>query len=275
MHARAIQRFDLSDRVIWVPGGAGLLGTAVCRALAEHGARVVVSDVRADEAAGLSDRLRGEGLAAEAAPVDASDEGSIVGCCEGIVRRHGRLDGCVNMTFRYTKTPWEQMTTAEWEYGMRVSLTGAFILSREAAKAMTAPAGKPKSGGRGGGGSIVHFSSMYGVVSPDPGMYPPNVVPNPIDYGVAKAGVLQMVRYHAVALATSGVRVNAIVPGPFPYPWSQQKDDAFMTRLKAKVPMGRVGDAEEIAGAVVFLCSDAASYVTGTQIVVDGGWTAW
>jgi len=169
------------------------------------------------------------------------------------------------MCFRYTKTPWEQMTTAEWEYGMRVSLTGAFLIGREAARVMQ-PAGR---------GSIVHFSSMYGVVAPDPRIYPPPMVPNPIDYGVAKAGVLQLVRYQAVMLAPHGVRVNAIVPGPFPYPWSQQKDDDFMTRLKAKVPMGRFGDAEEIAGAVVFLCSDAASYVTGTHIVIDGGWTAW
>jgi NAD(P)-dependent dehydrogenase (short-subunit alcohol dehydrogenase family) len=83
------------------------------------------------------------------------------------------------------------------------------------------------------------------------------------------------VRYQAVMLATKGVRVNAIVPGPFPYPWSQQKNDSFMAALRGKVPMNRVGDAEEIAGAVVFLCSDAASYVTGTQIVIDGGWTAW
>ena len=265
MHPRAIQRFDLSGRVVWVPGGAGLLGSEVCRALAEHGATVVVSDVRADDAARLVAQIRAEDLSAEAIPVDLAEESSITSCCAGILQRHGRLDGCVNMTFRYTKTPWEQMTTSEGEHGLRVSLTGAFLLSRECGKVMRAA----------GRGSIVHFSSMYGVVSPDPRMYPPGVVPNPIDYGVAKAGVLQMVRYQAVALAPGGVRVNAIVPGPFPYPWSQQKDDEFMTRLKAKVPMGRFGDAREIAGAVVFLCSDAASYVTGTQIVIDGGWTAW
>lgn len=273
MHPRAAERFDLTNRVIWAPGGAGLLGSAVCRALAEHGAVVVISDIRGDDAGALAARLSHEGLRAESLPLDASEESSIVACAAEILRRHGRLDGCVNMTFRYTKTPWDQMTTSEWEYGMRVSLTGAFLLSREASKAMLRT--DVAAGGGRRGGSIVHFSSMYGVVSPDPRMYPPNVVPNPIDYGVAKAGVLQLVRYHAVALAPSGIRVNAIVPGPFPYPWSQQKDDELMSRLKSKVPMGRVGDADEIAGAVVFLCSDAASYVTGTQIVVDGGWTAW
>lgn len=265
MHPRASQRFNLTGRVIWVPGGAGLLGTAVCQALAEHGARVIVSDIRTEEAGRIVESIRSKGLAADAISVDAAEESSIVECCGQIVKAHNRLDGCVNMCFRYTKTPWEQMTTAEWEYGMRVSLTGAFLIGREAARVMQ-PAGR---------GSIVHFSSMYGVVAPDPRIYPPPMVPNPIDYGVAKAGVLQLVRYQAVMLAPHGVRVNAIVPGPFPYPWSQQKDDDFMTRLKAKVPMGRFGDAEEIAGAVVFLCSDAASYVTGTHIVIDGGWTAW
>jgi NAD(P)-dependent dehydrogenase (short-subunit alcohol dehydrogenase family) len=265
VHPRAAQRFDLTGRVIWVPGGAGLLGSAVCRALAEHGATVVIADVRGDEAARLADELRHDNLPAEATPLDVADEAAVVEGCAAIVRRHGRLDGCVNMTFRYSKTPWEQMTTQEWEYGMRVSLTGAFLLSRESAKAM-----KPSRRG-----SIVHFGSMYGVVSPDPRMYPPNVVPNPIDYGAAKAGVQQLVRYLAVALAPDGVRVNAIIPGPFPYPWSQQKDEEFMARLRSKVPLGRVGDAPEIAGAAVFLCSDASSYVTGTQVVVDGGWTAW
>ena len=82
-------------------------------------------------------------------------------------------------------------------------------------------------------------------------------------------------RYQAVMWAPRKVRVNAIVPGPFPYPWSQGQDEQFMQNLQQKVPMGRVGRAEEIAGAAVFLASDASSYVTGTQIVVDGGWTAW
>jgi len=265
LHQRAIDRFNLQDRVIWVVGGAGLLGSAVCRALAEHGAHVVVGDLRTDDAAKLAEAIYADGLAASPQTIDAADEQSIIRCCQQVVDEHGKIDACVNMTFRYTKTPWIEMTTAEWEHGMRVSLTGAFLVGREAAKAML-PHGK---------GSIVHFSSMYGVVSPDPAMYPPHVTPNPIDYGVAKAGVLQMVRYHAVAMAKQGVRVNAIVPGPFPYPWSQQKDDEFMNRLAGKVPMGRVGNADEIAGAVVYLCSDASSFVTGTQITIDGGWTAW
>jgi len=265
VHENALQRFDLSGRVAWVVGGAGLLGTAVCHALAEHGAHVVVSDIREPEAAKLAEAIRGKGLSAEALVVDASSEESIVAGAKTVVEKHGRMDCVVNMTFFYTRTPMDQMTTVEWEKGMRVSLTGAFLVSREAIKHMS-----PRNTG-----SIVHFSSMYGLVAPDPRMYPEPLPPNPIDYGVAKAGVLQMTRYHGVMLARQGVRVNAIVPGPFPYPEGQQDDTEFMARLRGRCPTGRFGQPSEITGAVVFLCSDAASYVTGTQIVIDGGWTAW
>lgn len=264
-HTRASARFDLTGKTAWVPGGAGLLGTAVCRALAEHGARVVIGDVRGEEAERAAAGLVHDGLLAEGRAIDIGDEAAVTAEVDRIVAAHGRLDILVNMTYYYTKAAMAEMTAAQWEAGMRVSLTGAFVATREAGRVMQAA----------GGGSIVHFSSMYGVVSPDPRMYPPSQTPNPIDYGVAKAGILQMVRYQAVFLAPHGVRVNAIVPGPFPNPDSQGADPDFMKLLTNKCPMGRVGHPDEMAGAVVFLCSDAASYVTGTKIVVDGGWTAW
>jgi NAD(P)-dependent dehydrogenase (short-subunit alcohol dehydrogenase family) len=197
--------------------------------------------------------------------VDVGTEAEIISATSNLFAKHGRLDVMVNMTYYYTKKPWEELSAADFNAGMRVSLTGAFLATREAGKLMRTQ----------GHGSIIHFSSMYGVVSPDPRMYPATQAVNPIDYGVAKAGILQMVRYQAVQLASSGVRVNAVVPGPFPIPSTQGQDVEFMKRLQAKVPMGRVGNPKEISGAVVFLASDAASYVTGTQITVDGGWTAW
>jgi NAD(P)-dependent dehydrogenase (short-subunit alcohol dehydrogenase family) len=263
--AKALQRFELSDKVAWVVGGAGLLGTEVCRALAEHGARVIVSDVREDLASALVSELRQGDLAAEAIPCDIGEESAVIDATAKIFANYGRLDVLVNMTYFYTKKPWDELSAADFNAGIRVTLTGAFVATREAGMVMR----------RQGSGSIIHFSSMYGVVSPDPRMYPSTQAPNPIDYGMAKAGILQMVRYQAVQLARSGVRVNAIVPGPFPIPSTQGQDTEFMQRLQAKVPMGRVGHPGEIAGAVVFLASDAASYVTGTQVTVDGGWTAW
>jgi NAD(P)-dependent dehydrogenase (short-subunit alcohol dehydrogenase family) len=116
---------------------------------------------------------------------------------------------------------------------------------------------------------------MYGKLSPDPSIYGPKYNVNPVDYGVAKAGILQMVRYQAVMLGRKGVRVNSIIPGPFPNPAGQGADKEFVDKLSKKVPLGRVGKAKEIAGAVVFLASDASSFITGTEIVIDGGWTIW
>ena len=171
----------------------------------------------------------------------------------------------VNATCFSTGMTMERMSLDDWRAGMKVSLDGAFVLAREAGRVMALR----KSG------SIIQFSSMYGIVSPDPRIYGTKQNVNPVDYGVAKAGILQLVRYQAVMLAPYGVRVNAVVPGPFPNPDGQGSDAEFTTRLCEKVPMGRVGKAEEITGAVVFLASDASSYVTGTQVVVDGGWTAW
>jgi NAD(P)-dependent dehydrogenase (short-subunit alcohol dehydrogenase family) len=266
IHPNAVARFSLSGKTAWVVGGAGVLGTPVSRALAEHGAHVVIADIRRERVDSLAAALRSEGLSAESIICDAGDEAAIVGAADEIVSRRGRLDVLVSMAYFYTKTSMEEMTTLEWEKGMRVTLTGAFIVGREGGRIMKQ---------QGGGGSIIQFSSMYGVVSPDPRMYPPPHKVNPIDYGVAKAGVLQMVRYQAVMLAPHNVRVNAIVPGPFPDPNTQGADPDFLNRLNNKSPMGRTGNAPEIAGAVVFLASDASSYVTGTSIKVDGGWTAW
>lgn len=264
MHPEAWKRFDLSDRVAWVAGGAGLLGTAVSSALAQHGAHVIVSDLRAERCDALVESIRAAGGSAEGLPLDVGDEPAVARAADAAYARRGRLDAAVNMTCFTTARPMESMTGDEWEKGMHVTLTGAFLFAREAVRLM-----RPRKRG-----SIVQFSSMYGMVSPDPNMYGNQPV-NPIDYGVAKAGVLQMVRYQAVMLAKDNVRVNAIVPGPFPNPAGQGADAGFCARLCAKVPLGRVGKAEEIAGAVVFLASDASSFVTGTQIVIDGGWSAW
>lgn len=265
LHSNAIARFDLRGRTAWVVGGAGVLGTAVCRGLAEHGAHVVLAEIHRERADDLVASLRADGLSAEAVQLDAGDESAIVRCADDIVARRGEIAIAVNMAYFYTKTLMERMTTREWEQGMRVTLTGAFLVGREAARVMRA---------HGRGGSIIQFSSMYGVVSPDPRMYPPHHQVNPIDYGVAKAGILQLVRYQAVMLAPERIRVNAVVPGPFPNP-NTQGDAEFLQALSNKSPMGRVGNPAEMAGAVVYLASDASSYVTGTQIVVDGGWTAW
>lgn len=257
--------FDLTGRVACVIGGGGYLGRPVCEALASHGAHVVIADCRFDAAQSAAAHLAEAGLSAEAMALDVCDEPAVAGTFDQLVDQHGRMDIVVNTTTWSTGKKMEEMTLDDWQSGTRVALGGAFVVGREAGRVMV---GQKR-------GSIIQFGSMYGLVSPDPRVYGTKWTCNPPDYEAAKAGILQLVRYQAVMWATEGVRVNAVVPGPYPNPAGMGADREFVEQLSRRVPMGRVGRAEEIAGAVVFLASDAASYVTGIHLVVDGGWTAW
>ena len=123
-----------------------------------------------------------------------------------------------------------------------------------------------------GGGSIINIGSMYGVVAPDLTIYGDSGQDNPLYYGVAKAGVIHLTKYAASNLGAKNIRVNTVSPGPFPNPAKQPPGD-FLSNLENKTLLRRIGFPHEVAGAVAFLASDAASYITGTNIVVDGGWT--
>ena len=257
------QDFDLSRKVAMVAGGAGYLGQAICRALAEQGATVMVADLARERAEALAADIAARGGKARAVGLDVADEASSRNAVARTVADGGRLDVLVNATFFSIGKTVDALSAEEFDQANRVNLTGAFLLAREAARVMSS------------GGSMVFFASVYGVVAPDPRVYPPPMNPNPIEYGVGKAGVIQMTRYLAVSWGARGIRVNAIAPGPFPRSDAQQRYPEFVQRLAEKVPLGRVGRQEEIAGTVVFLASDASSYLTGATLNVDGGWTAW
>ena len=138
-------------------------------------------------------------------------------------------------------------------------------MCRELAQAMKAT----------GGGSLVLFSSMYGLVPPDKHAYREEMKPNPIDYGVSKAGMIQLARYLAMHYGPDGIRCNCIAPGPFPNPVAQAANPEFVKTLNQKTMLRRIGRNEEMLGPVLFLLSEQASYVTGQTLSVDGGWTAW
>ena len=256
--------FDLTGKVALVAGGAGYLGVPVCKKLAEQGATVVIADIRADRTVSAVEEIASSCPVAtvEGLSLDAADEESVQALVARTVSDFGALDILVNATYASIGKLVEDLTVKEFDETLHTNLVGALVLAREAAQAMVK------------GGSIVLFASMYGLVAPDPKVYRLPLKPNPIEYGVAKAGIIQMARYLGVYWGSRNIRVNAVVPGPFPHTALQQQEPAFIDRLAAKVPLGRIGRRDEVAGAVVFLASDEASYVTGTTIVVDGGWTA-
>jgi NAD(P)-dependent dehydrogenase (short-subunit alcohol dehydrogenase family) len=255
--------FSLSGKDIWVFGGAGYLGQATVSLLCGSGAKVLCADLEGRAEA----FVQSAGLAASATAVtcDVCDIPALKPFVAGQLRQRGVPNGLVNLTYASTSKPLEELTETEFDVVNHGGLTAPFLLAREVGIEMA----------RLKRGSIVLFSSMYGSVSPDPAVYEAPMNKNPIEYGVNKAGIIQMTKYLAVHWGRENVRCNCISPGPFPNSAVQREHPEFIERLAQKSPLGRVGKPEEIGGAVAFLLSDAATYITGHNLFVDGGWTAW
>jgi NAD(P)-dependent dehydrogenase (short-subunit alcohol dehydrogenase family) len=260
--AAPMTSFSLAGRVALVTGGAGHLGRAMCRGLAEAGARVLVNGRNRDNASRIAAELRGQGYAAEPLPFDVADHAAAT----RIVGALDRLDILVNNAVLGTTGTIADTPPSAFAAVAASAAEAAYALTQSALPLMR----------RQGGGSIINVASMYGTVSPDPRIYGTSGFDNPPQYGVAKAGLIQLTRYLACHLAPECIRVNTISPGSFPQAETLARDNPqFLRALEDKIPMRRVGRPEEIAGVVVFLASDAASYITGANIAVDGGWTAW
>lgn len=251
----------LRDKLIWVVGGAGYLGQSIVIVLKDAGAKVICIDL-GNKAAEF---VQSSGLEGIVIPIqlDVNNGDDIKKFISEQIINYGVPDGMVNLTFGSTSKKLEELSEKEFDEVNHTGLTSTFLLSREVGIRMA----------KEGRGSLVLFSSMYGSVSPDPSLYDLPLVKNPIEYGVGKAGIIQMSRYLAVHWGKQNVRCNCISPGPFPNDNMQRQHPDFIKKLAKKSPMGRIGLPVEIAGSVAFLLSDASSYITGQNLRVDGGWT--
>ena len=241
----------------------------MARALSSAGAHVYVNGRKKAEVTELVEELRSQGAKASAACFDITDCEAVSSAIAEIGREHGRLDVIVNNASAVRTGSLENIEAADFEQVYRVNVIAAFEILKAALPLLSA-AGKVTAGA-----SVVNIASMYGSVSPDPSIYGNSGANSPPSYGAAKAGLIQFTRYAACHLAAERIRVNCISPGPFPAKRYLDQDSEFQSRLQKKVPMGRTGDPQELQGPLLFLASDASSYVTGVDLPVDGGWTAW
>ena len=258
------QLFDLSGRVALITGGAGHLGGVFARVLAGAGARLGIVDV---DRVGVDERvaqLRSAGADAVGFSADVADEAQVQEAVDRTARNFGRLDILVNNAATKSPnffSPVREFPLEDWNRVLAVNLTGMFLCARTAEPLLLAS----------GKGSIVNVASIYGVTAPDQRIYDGLPFNTPAIYSASKAGVVGLTRYLATYYAGGAVRCNAVTPGGV----FAGQPDRFVQQYAARTPLGRMAKADEIAPAVLYLASDAAAYVTGHNLVVDGGWTAW
>lgn len=255
--------FDLRGRTALVTGGTGHLGHAAATALAEAGANVILTSRNAEQAQSVASELpKGEGAQHVGIQLNHMQSERLDNDFASALAHFGQIDILINNGNEHTKLDWTNATAEEFTRQLS-NATGYFLLARllhNHAIARQAPA------------SIIMIGSMYGLVGSYPDTYEGVCPASPVAYHALKGGILQMTRHLAVYWAPDRVRVNALSPGPFPPPAVSQ---TLVQRLCEKSPMKRMGESYEVKGAIAFLASDASSYVTGQNIVVDGGWTAW
>jgi NAD(P)-dependent dehydrogenase (short-subunit alcohol dehydrogenase family) len=248
---------DLTGKVVWVTGAGKGLGRATAQALSDAGATVVLSARSSQDLEDLAGTLRAEGREAHVQPLDVADAAAVRGAAERVAESTGRIDGLVNcagISPSFTRS--EDLDDATWTQVIGVNLAGTFYCCREVGRLMI----------QAGGGSIANVSSVHARSGAA------RIAP----YTASKGGVEALTRTLAVEWADRGVRVNTIAPGYFETELSKPLlGSRHAEGILAKIPLGRVGAADELGGAAVFLMSDASRYATGSTLTVDGGWTAW
>jgi len=272
------QPFDLTGRVAIITGGAGLLGRQHAQAIAGAGGHVVIADLAAEQcAAAASDITAASGIRALGVAADVTRPADIEQLVRSVLETFGRIDILINNAAMTVKggaaaseyfAPFEAYPLHLWEQALRVNLTGVFLCCQIVGRHMKAE----------GRGVILNIASDVGTISPDHRIYegarsPHTGMPfnTPASYAAAKAGVINLTRYLATYWAKDGIRVNALSPGGV----YNDHDAVFVRNLTDRIPLGRMAAVDEYRGAILFLVSDASSYMTGANLIVDGGRTAW
>jgi len=267
--------FNIHDKVVIITGGLGQLGRQFSLALSDRGAKVAVFDVQVDEqtiAARFGKRYSDDNLFF--LPVDITNRGLLESGLNKVISRWGDPDTLINNAALDSQPhapaeengPFESYPESSWDEVMKVNVKGVFLCCQVVGAQMA----------KAGRGSIINICSTYGIVSPDQRIYEyrnPNGHPffKPVAYSASKSALLNLTRYLATYWADKNVRVNTLTFGGV----FNNQDEEFLKGYCARVPLGRMANEDEYNGAIIFLVSDASSYMTGSNLVIDGGWTAW
>jgi NAD(P)-dependent dehydrogenase (short-subunit alcohol dehydrogenase family) len=271
-------QFDLTGKIVVITGGAGFLGQKHAEAVAEFGAIPVLVDLDPERLAAALERLEPDfPKRTVALTADITREDQVQTACAEVLRRFGKVDVLINNAANNPKVDaasrvqnasrLENFPLEQWAADLAVGLTGSFLCSKHFGPALAAQ----------GGGSIINISSDLGIIAPNQNLYKQDGLPEegqsvkPVTYSVVKTGLIGLTRYLATYWAERGVRCNAICPGGV----QDGQGPEFLERIRPLIPMARLARPDELKGAVVFLASEAASYVTGALIVVDGGRSVW
>jgi NAD(P)-dependent dehydrogenase (short-subunit alcohol dehydrogenase family) len=257
-----LDRFSLKHRVALVTAGAGpLFGRSISSALAEAGATVITASRSIESNEQFAAEMRQQGHDVRGLSFDLEDLASIDALHDEVMSRFGRIDVLVNSALARDGHlgAFEEQTPETWAHAAQGDFAGLFRHCQRAVGAM-------KTQGRG---SIINIASIYGVVSNDPALYAGTEMVQPPTYNFVKAGMINFTRYLACYYGKQGIRANCISPGGY----FNRQPEKFVERYSARVPLGRMMGHDDLQGAVVFLASDASAYVTGANLLVDGGWT--
>jgi NAD(P)-dependent dehydrogenase (short-subunit alcohol dehydrogenase family) len=256
---RQTDSFRLDDQVLVVTGGAGLYGFPISEALAEAGGTVIIASRNIDKNEEAAGNLSGRGLNACALPLDMGREESVSELHRMVVERFGQIDVLINNAVSRPVRDFWRSSPKEWGESMRINATGIHLCSRIFAEGML----------KRGSGNIVNVSSIYGIVAPTFRIYEETGITCPPDYAFHKAGIIHYTRYLAALLAPA-IRVNCLSLGGL---GTEDENQEFLRRYGEHCPLGRKANEEDVKGPILFLASRASQYMTGHNLVVDGGWT--